>query len=62
MRKIAPLTFHFTYIQSPMGEVGVKNAYRRIYEMAKRNILMRKEMESKGINTVDSDPGKAQTT
>jgi hypothetical protein len=48
MRKITPLKFQFNYIDNPDSESKVKSAYRRIFNIAKQNILERRKIKKKG--------------
>ncbi len=48
MRKIAPLIFKFVYLETPGSISIVNNAYRRIFAIAKRNVLAKRSVNVKG--------------
>lgn len=43
MRKIAPLKFEFNFVDSSDSEARVNRTYKRIFEIARRNILQRRQ-------------------
>jgi len=61
VRKITPLTFQFIYIETPTGQARVKNAYRKIFERAKQNILRQKDTLNGDMSILDSTSEKVQT-
>lgn len=61
MRKLVKYTLKFSYAPSPTGEMAIKNAYKRIFEMAKSNILSHKDILNGDMNTVDNSFCKVQT-
>lgn len=45
MRKVQPITFEFKYIDASDSEARRKMAFKRIYEIAKQNIIKRRRVE-----------------
>jgi len=39
MKKVLPITFQFKYIEVEGGEKRVQQAYNRIFEIARKNII-----------------------
>ena len=47
MKKIIPPTIEFKYVNAPDSEKRLQLAYGRIFEIARRNIIQRKQSQER---------------
>jgi hypothetical protein len=51
MRKIVPPNFEFNYLDAPESEIKVKRAYKKIFDIARENIIKRRKNKMRGGET-----------
>lgn len=61
MKKIAPIRFRFTYVDSPESQRRMTIAYGRIFELARKRLALESSSTSEYINSNGTKRGISNT-